>query len=295
MKLRQLRRFAGCRIGLRVGFGVGFRVRFGFRVGIGRRHRAGSAKHPEAQRLVLDVAGHAAVFSAIAAPIGSLAFLRRNVNAEHTIGRTVITRDIGIQVAEIVDCPDRLHVLADHNVLRRGGQRQVILTGGDVIPVAALCGSDVPAVLRVCAAHGERVALDGAHKCKCRLLLRVNRRGKRIGDLTARHRDGDGIRRLDVLQICFCPRRRGHRLISRGRDQHRRHHCQNHAENQQPCENPAVLILHNYLLSSAKILPVFGRKKGQVRLPVTCLECWRALKQTNVMRCKTPHNICLCL
>lgn len=109
----------------------------------------------------------------------------------------------------------------------------------------------------------KRVALDGAHECKCHLRLRVNRRGKRIGDLTARHRDGDGIRRLDVLQIRFCPRRRGHGLISRGRDQHRRHHCQNHAESQQPCEDPAVLILHNYLLSLAKILPVFGRKRGK--------------------------------
>ena len=282
MKLRQLRRFAGCRIGLRVGFGVGLRLG----VGIGRRHRAGSTKHPEAQRLVLDVAGHAAVLSAVAAPIGSLVFLRRNVNAEHTVDRLVRQDNIGIQVAVLINCPDCLHVLADYNTLCRIGQRQVILTGGDVIPVAALCGGDVPAVLRVCAAHGERVVLDGAHECKCHILLRVNRRGKRIGDLTARHRDGDGIRRLDVLQICFCPRRRGHRLISRGRDQHRRHHCQNHAENQQPCENPAVLILHNYLLSSAKILPVFGRKKGQVRLPVTCLECWRALRQTNVMRCK---------
>ena len=288
MKLRQLRRFAGCRIGPRVGFGVGFGLRVGLRlgVGIGCRHRAGSAKHPEAQRLVFDVGRHAAVLSAVAAPIGSLAFLRRNVNAEHTVDRLVRQDNIGIQVAVLVDRPERLHVLADYNTLCRIGQRQVILTGGDVIPVAALCGGDVPAVLRVCAAHGERVALDGAHKCKCHLLLRVNRRGKRIGDLTARHRDGDGIRRLDILQIRFCPRRRGRRLISRGRDQHRRHHCQNHAENQQPCEDPAVLILHNYLLSSAKILPVFGRKKGQVRLPVTCLECWRALRQTNVMRCK---------
>ena len=283
MKLRQLRRFAGCRIGLRVGFGFGVWLRLG--VGIGCRHRAGSAKHPEAQRLVLDVVGYAAR-RGIAAPIGSLVFLRRNVNTEHTVDRLVRQDNISIQVAVLINCPDCLHVLADYNTLCRIGQRQVVLTGGDVIPVAALCGGDVPAVLRVCAAHGERVALDGAHKCKCHLLLRVNRRGKRIGDLTARHRDGDGIRRLDVLQICFCPRRRGHRLISRGRDQHRRHHCQNHAENQQPCENPAVLILHNYLLSSAKILPVFGRKKGQVRLPVTCLECWRALKQTNVMRCK---------
>lgn len=118
---------------------------------------------------------------------------------------TVLVRqdNIGIQVAVLINCPDCLHVLADYNVLCRIAQRQVILTGGDVIPVAALCGGDVPAVLRVCAAHGERVALDGAHECKCHLLLRVNRRGKRIGDLTARHRDGDGIRRLDVLKSVF--------------------------------------------------------------------------------------------
>ena len=202
MKLRQQRRFAGCRIGLRVRIGLGLRLgigrRLGLRLGIGGRHRAGSAKHPEVQRLVLDIAGYAAVLSAIAAPIGSLALSRRNENAKHTIGRiAIIPNDIGIQVALLVDRPDRLHVLADHNGLRRGGQRQVILTSGDVIP--ALCGGDVPAVLRIRAAHGERVALNGARKRERRLLLRVDRRGKRIGDFAARHRDGDGIRRLDVL------------------------------------------------------------------------------------------------